>query len=119
MSRSYCFLGGFLSGMVLAALLIILQLVFLADFLVVDNDPLPADAIVILGGDVNRLRPGLGLFDQGIAPRLVLTGTKKETWLRAALKHCPECRLDERPVVFLEKSTDTHTDAQLSLTVLS
>jgi len=115
MRRIYWFLGGVFAGILGAALVAALQLLFLANFLVVDNEPQPSDAIVILGGDGSRLRPAMHLYDQGLAPRLVLTGFKKANWLRAAQKICPECRLAERPAVFLENSTDTHTDAQLSL----
>lgn len=115
MSRTLWFVTGMISGVALVGLGILLQLVFLADFIVVDNQPQNADAIVILGGEGTRLRPGIALFEQGLAPRLVLTGSKKSNWLRAAQTVCPECRLEERPAVFLENSTDTHSDAQLTL----
>jgi uncharacterized SAM-binding protein YcdF (DUF218 family) len=115
MSRIRPFLGGLISGVLGSALLLLLAVWCLPHLLVVDNDPTPADAIVILGGNITRLQPGLRLYDQGLAPRLLLTGNKKANWLQAAQKACPDCRLTERPAVFLENSTDTHSDARLSL----
>lgn len=115
MKRLRWFLGGILVGIAIAALTALLLTVFLAGFLAAGRDPQTADVIFILGGDEKRLRPGIRLFDQGLAPRLVLTGAKKGGWLEISKRLCPECRLDERPAVFLENSTDTRTDAELAL----
>jgi uncharacterized SAM-binding protein YcdF (DUF218 family) len=114
-------LAPFLSGLILGALTLAAAnaalLLFLPRFLVVDHEPVKSDAVVVLGGDSDgsRLRRGVELVDQGWAPRLLLTSGKKEGWLRVAQKYCPDCRLEEREVVYLEDSIDTRTDAQLSL----
>jgi len=115
MIRFRWYFAGVLSGVALLLLAVILLLVCLADFLVVKQEPQSAEAIVILGGDGTRLRPGVRLFDQGTAPRLLLTGTSKGNWLKTAEKYCPDCRLEEKPAVYLDKATDTHNEAELCL----
>ena len=47
----------------------------MARLLVVSDEPAPADAIVVLGGDwQGRIQKGIQLFKEGYAPRLVVTG---------------------------------------------
>lgn len=44
-------------------------------FLIVQDPPRPADAIIVLGGDwKGRIEKGIELYRQGLAPRLVVTG---------------------------------------------
>ena len=44
-------------------------------FLIVEDPPRPADAIIVLGGDwKGRIEKGIELYRQGLAPRLVVTG---------------------------------------------
>lgn len=89
---------------------------FLPQLLVVGNEPTPADAIVALSGDGDgsRLRAATRLYDQGLAPLLVHVNGQKMT-KATVQKLCPDCKLEEKQVVFLEGSTDTRTDAELSL----
>jgi uncharacterized SAM-binding protein YcdF (DUF218 family) len=117
LSRICTFLSGIIIGAIALAATIAVLLLFLPRFLVVANEPFKADAVVVLGGDSDgsRLRRGLELVEQGWASRLILTSGKKEGWLRVAKKYCPDCRLEEREVTYLEGSVDTRTDAQLSL----
>jgi hypothetical protein len=110
------FLTGLLLGALTLAAAITLLLLFLPRSLVVTHEPVKADAVIVLGGgDVSRLRRGIELVEQGWAPRLILVGGSKEGWLHVARRSCPDCRLEEREVVYLEGSVDTRTDAQLSL----
>jgi len=110
------FLFGTLCGLLLFILLGALTVRFVADFLVVDNEPTPADAIVVLGGESNgtRLLKGLQLHDNKIAPRLILVGRNRQSW-DAEIRKLPAGQsLEGREVVYLEKSIDTRTDAQLT-----
>lgn len=117
-TRFRAFLAGLLAGLLLAVLALALTARFLPHLLVVDGKPLPADAIVVLGGDYDgsRLHQGLRLLDERFAPRLVLVAySGREGWEAVARRHCPSCTLAGRPVAFLTGSTDTRTDAQLTL----
>jgi uncharacterized SAM-binding protein YcdF (DUF218 family) len=117
LSRITSFLSGLLLGALALAATITLLLLFLPQFLVVTHEPLKADAVIVLGGDPDgsRLRRGVELVDQGWAPRLILVSGSKKDWLHVERRFCPDCRLQEREVVYLEGSVDTRTDAQLSL----
>lgn len=114
-------IGIFLSGILLGAIILVaaiaVLLLFLPRFLAVAHEPTLADAVIVLGGDSDgsRLRRGVELIDAGWAPRLILVGGSKPGWLGVARHYCPDCRLAEREVAWLEGSIDTRTDAQLSL----
>lgn len=45
-------------------------------FLTVADPPAPADAIVVLGGSVDRVGQGVWLYEEGYAPLVVLSGGK-------------------------------------------
>jgi uncharacterized SAM-binding protein YcdF (DUF218 family) len=117
LNRIFPFLSGLLIGAIGLVAAIAVLLLFLPRFLVVTNEPTPADAVIVLGGDSDgsRLRRGVELVDAGRAPRLILVGGSRQGWLGVAKQHCPDCRLAERQVAWLEDSIDTRTDAQLSL----
>jgi uncharacterized SAM-binding protein YcdF (DUF218 family) len=117
LTRIVPFLAGLILSAVAVAAAALVVTVNLPNFLTVSNKPVMAGAVIVLGGDGDgsRLRRGIELLDQGWAPRLILTGGSKQGWLHVARNYCPDCRLAEREVVYLEDSVDTRTDAQLSL----
>jgi hypothetical protein len=106
LSRIVPFLFGLLLGAITLAAVIAALLLFLPRFLVVPHEPVKADAVIVLGGDSDgsRLRRGVELVDADWAPRLILVGGSKQGWLHVARQYCPECRLEEREVVWLEGS---------------
>ncbi|MCM2266019.1 MAG: YdcF family protein [Desulfuromonadales bacterium] len=115
--KLYSFLLGTLAGLLLAALALALILRFLPNFLVVDHQPTPADAIVVLAGDTDgsRLRAALQLHDDRLAPQLLLVGRSSKAWEPTVKKLAPAVTLEGRAVTYIEGSTDTLTDAQLTL----
>lgn len=118
MIRHRPFILGSLSGLLLATLLIALVIVRLPQLVSVHHDPAAADAIVILGGDSDgsRLRKGLQLHDDQLAPLLILvSGGNSKGWLALAKRHCSDCNLEGRGATFLDGSIDTRTDAKLTL----
>lgn len=48
---------------------------FIGRFLVVDQRPLPSDAVILLSGDVGRLEKSVELMREGYADKLILTKT--------------------------------------------
>ncbi len=118
MSKLRPFILGTVTGLLISALLIVLTIVFLPHNVTVCHTPSLADAIVILGGDSDgsRLRKGLQLHDEKLAPHLILvSGGNSKAWQRIAKKHCPDCNLEGKAAIYLDGSTDTRTDAQLTL----
>ncbi|MBE0576157.1 MAG: YdcF family protein [Desulfuromonadales bacterium] len=109
---------GTVTGLLIAALLVVLAIIYLPHMVTVCHTPSLADAIVILGGDSDssRLRKGLQLHDENLAPHLILvSGGNSKAWQYIAKKHCPDCNLEGRAAIFLDGSIDTRTDAQLTL----
>ena len=100
-----------------ASMLIILAVygvLMLDRWLVVDNTPHQADAIVVLGGGgASRLRHGIQLYDQGLAKRLILVDDKTSAWTHITRHLCPDCQLQGKAVAIVNGSTSTFTDAQL------
>lgn len=117
MSRVPVFFAGAISGVLLTALILALAIRFLPDLLVVRNQPTPADAIVILGGDSDgsRLRMGLKLHDDQLAPRLLLVAGSSKHWEQVLRKLGPDVTLEGRGAILLDGSLDTRTDAELAL----
>ena len=118
MIRYRPFILGTLAGLLLATLLIALVVVRLPQLVSVHHDPAAADAIVILGGDSDnsRLRKGLQLHDDQLAPQMILvSGGNSKGWIALAKRHCTDCNLEGRGAIFLDGSIDTRTDAQLTL----
>lgn len=54
------------------------------------------------------------LYDQGLAPLLLLVGDKPSDWNNMIRRHCPECSLDTRQHFMINGSVSTMTDASLS-----
>ena len=72
--------GALLLGALAAALWVIYPVVLQAAgaFLVVQDPPRPADAIIVLGGDwKGRIEKAVELYRQGLAPRIVVTGGRR------------------------------------------
>jgi uncharacterized SAM-binding protein YcdF (DUF218 family) len=117
MTRFRPFLAGTLFGLLCAALLIVLVIANLPQLVTVDHQPAAVDAIVVLGGDSDgsRLRKGLQLHADQMAPRLILVAGSRKSWESVAKKLGPDWELEEGEAIFLEGSTDTRTDAQLTL----
>lgn len=117
MLRLRPFLLGLLTGVLTSLLLLALTIRFLPHLLVVTSQPTSADAIVVLGGDNDgsRLRTGLKLHDDKYAPHLILVGNSNKAWVATLKKICPDCTLEGRGAILLDGSTDTRTDAQISL----
>jgi uncharacterized SAM-binding protein YcdF (DUF218 family) len=118
MIRHRPFITGLLAGLLIATLLVVLTIVTLPHLVTVNHQPSPADVIIILGGDSDgsRLRKGLQLHDEQFALQLILvSGGNSKGWIAIAKRHCSDCNLENREAIFLDGSTDTRTDAQLSL----
>lgn len=83
-------------------------------WLVVDNKPVNADMIVVLGGDSgSRLRKGISLYEQDFAHQLLLVDEKANAWMHITNHLCKDCVLDDKNVVILTGSTSTFTDASI------
>ena len=50
-----------------------------------------------------------------LAPHLILVVAKNKDWEAVIKKSCPDCKLEGRGAILLEGSTDTRTDAEISL----
>ncbi|MCI5144832.1 MAG: hypothetical protein D3923_04725 [Candidatus Electrothrix sp. AR3] len=87
-----------------------------AHWLVLANKPLRADICVVLGGGGgSRLRKAISVYNNGFADTLLLVGFKAENWNYITGHLCPDCTLDNKNVVVLNGSSNTMTDAELTL----
>jgi uncharacterized SAM-binding protein YcdF (DUF218 family) len=109
------FWAGTLAGVLVALMACGLVIASLPRLMVVDRTPHPVDAIVVLSGSASRLGKGVELYEQQLAPRLILTASKNESWQPAARRLCPDCTLEKWGTIILGGSIDTRTDAQLTL----
>ncbi len=46
----------------------------MGNYLVVDQKPVPADVIIVLSGGSGRLEQGVRLYNEGYAPKIILSG---------------------------------------------
>jgi uncharacterized SAM-binding protein YcdF (DUF218 family) len=108
------FFIGIIAGILLTIGLSAWLVFQLPGWLVVDEKPVHADIIVVLGGGGgSRLRKGLSLYDQGYARSIVLVDNKARYWKHIEKTLCKECDLAGKPVVILENSVNTQSDAEL------
>ncbi|MGJ0429895.1 YdcF family protein [Methylobacter sp.] len=112
--KGFKFVVGFCLGTVSVCVIAAYFLLQIDYWLVVENRPVNADMIVILGGDPgSRLRKGLNLYDQGFAHRLLLIDKEAGAWAHVTHNGCKDCVLDDKNVVILAGSTSTFTDASI------
>lgn len=113
------FLWGIFVGVIVTiAVPVILCYSLIPSWLVVENRPVKADAVIVLGGgDASRLRKTLELHETGFARELVLVDRSKSDWDHIANTMCPDCVLEGKKVTYVTGSTSTQTDAQLTLPV--
>ncbi|WP_442496922.1 YdcF family protein [Methylobacter sp. sgz302048] len=112
--KGFKFVVGFCLGTVLVCVIAAYFILQIDYWLVVENRPVNADMIVILGGDPgSRLRKGLNLYDQGFAHRLLLIDKETSAWAHVTHNGCKDCVLDGKNVVILSGSTSTFTDASI------
>ncbi len=102
-------------GIITTLLVLFGSLLAIGPYLVMDNQPIAADAIIVLGGgDGSRLRKAVEIYDSGLADRLVLVDASRRNW-QSIIRNFSSSGLDEKNVTFLEGSVNTRTDAELSL----
>jgi uncharacterized SAM-binding protein YcdF (DUF218 family) len=107
------FLLGFLAGLGVIFLCLILILVTMPFLLVIENDPVQAEiGIVLGGGGGSRLRKGVELYDSGFVTELLLVDLKAGSWNHMVKHLCPDCDLEHKKITILSGSTSTTTDAQ-------
>ena len=108
------FIAGFCLGVVTVCVISTYFLLHADRWLIVDNKPVKADLIVVLGGGAaGRLRKGLNLYEQGFARQLLLIDEKAVVWTQITQQLCKDCILEGKNVVILSGSTSTFTDASL------
>ena len=106
----------------LLALIIVthsLWLEAIARFLIVKDDLVSADVIVILGGgESDRVRCGVELYQKGYGKRMIVTGTKHEfpgfvtTWPQLARREAVSLGVPEDAIILEERPTSTYEDAK-------
>jgi uncharacterized SAM-binding protein YcdF (DUF218 family) len=108
------FIAGFCLGIISVCVISACFLLQANRWLVVDNKPVNADLIVVLGGGAaGRLRKGLNLYDQGFSRQVLLIDEKASAWTHIIQQLCKDCILEGKNVVILSGSTSTFTDASL------
>lgn len=114
-----CFTAGIIAGAALATIVpSFLYLYVIPSWLVINNRPARADAIVVLGGgDAARLRKGLELYDAHYADEVVLVDRSKGDWSHIVATMCRECSLEGKRVTYVTGSVSTENDALLTLPV--
>ncbi|MFU8831779.1 MAG: YdcF family protein [Wenzhouxiangella sp.] len=116
MTRFLTFLLGLFTGLTLLTGVTTLSLPHLADWLVVDSEPVRADTIVVLGGgDGSRVRKAVGLSEGEQFQPILLVDNKKSHWNHIARNLCDEGTFEGKRVECLIGSTSTVTDAQITL----
>jgi len=113
------FVVGCIVGIALTTIVpLFLYLHIIPSWLVINNLPAKADAIVVLGGgDAARLRKGLELYDAHYADEVILVDRSKSDWNYIVRTMCPECSLEGKRVTYVTGSVSTENDALLTLPV--
>jgi uncharacterized SAM-binding protein YcdF (DUF218 family) len=112
--RVFPFVAGFCLGGSVFCVLAVIMVLYADRWLVVNQDPVKADLIVVLGGGgAGRLRQGLSLFDQGFAKQVLLVDESVNDWTQITNYLCKDCIITGKNVVILTGSTSTFTDASL------
>ena len=107
---------GFCVGLLSGILLLVAGWFSLGAYLVVDNDPGRSDAIVVLGGGTqSRLNKAVSMFEETEGQPIILVDRTKGDWNHISKDLCDKGTYDGRPVTCLTGSSNTVTDAQLSL----
>jgi uncharacterized SAM-binding protein YcdF (DUF218 family) len=86
------------------------------NYLVVDEEPKQADAIIILSQGLDRAKQGVKLYQLGYAPKVIFAGGSLSA--RAMSEWAMALGLPADAVVLEEQSITTFTDAQYSLEIM-
>lgn len=115
--RAGVWLGaGVLLGIVLTLATLVGLLSIVPRWLVITAEPVSSEAAVVLsGGNGGRLRRAVGLYDANLVGELILAGGHQDGWEHIIRRYCPECDLTDRRATILVDSTNTFTDAELTL----
>jgi uncharacterized SAM-binding protein YcdF (DUF218 family) len=84
------------------------------NFLIVDEQPKPADAIIILSGGTDRVQHGVNLFKAGYADKIILTGSVA----RNMNKQVKALGVTADHVLLEERSHTTNQNAIYSLQIM-
>lgn len=95
----------------------------MARFLVVEDKLVPADIIIVLSGDSNgeRVREGVRLYQEGYAPKILMSGGPLEWKLTYAdwmKRHALSIGAVPSDILLEDKSRSTLENAKLSLPIL-
>ncbi len=116
MSRIFTFILGMLFCLVLLGGGVVIALPHLADWLVVDSEPVHADAIVVLGGgNGSRLRHAVQLYDRAFGEQLVLVGEVWPRWQDILRRSDSDLTAELRQHVVMAESASLSTVADLEL----
>ncbi|MGI6285968.1 YdcF family protein [Neomoorella humiferrea] len=96
---------------------------FVASWLMVgDKDLHPADVIIVLSGEQGeRVATGVKLYQEGLAPRLLMTGGPVEWNVAAADIMAEQAKflgVPEKDIVLEKRATSTYENALCSLNIL-
>jgi uncharacterized SAM-binding protein YcdF (DUF218 family) len=84
------------------------------NFLVVDEEPQPADVIIVLSGGIDRVTHGVNLFKSGYADRILFSGSVARNMSRQArIQGVPEDRM-----LLEEESGTTNGNAEYSYKIV-
>ncbi|MEG3638445.1 YdcF family protein [Magnetococcus sp. PR-3] len=82
-----------------------------AHWLITNDQPVMADAIVVLGGGIpTRPKKGFALLDQGWAPQLIFVGDNRLTLQQIGRYYCNICDFKRPDVHILGATLSTHED---------
>ena len=108
-----------LTALVVSAITHKLWLGAIAQFLIVDDELSPADAIVILGGGgLERIEHGVKLYQSDYSTRIIMTGMRHNlpgvttTWAGFAMQEAMSRGVPEDAILLEEQATDTNENAE-------
>lgn len=88
--------------------------IFIGQYLSPADNLSPADAIVVVSGDSDRMKQAINLYEQGYAPKLILSGAAKEGFTSNALAmriEASQSGIPNEAVILEEKANNTYENA--------
>ena len=84
------------------------------NFLIVNEEPKPADVIIVLSGGEDRVEHGVRLYQQDYADKLLFTGVGSRSMYRQALS----LGITEDDILLEERSRTTFENAKYSVEIV-
>ena len=84
------------------------------NFLIVNEEPKPADVIIVLSGGEDRVEHGVALYQQDYADKILFTGVGSRSMYRQALS----LGITEDDILLEERSRTTFENAKYSIEIM-